>query len=458
MSEYTNPRTSRSIDKMGNEMNGNTFYDAVSDGQICVGQIKVEPYLQVKNEVCQDDLTCDFSCKIDDIGPSCQQINVQNMPNYGVDCVNAMDARAESPPDQKQSDLVQNEQNVYSRNSAFDERPAHALLNNLVHVKDEPRTDRWIDSNYSYQANESVGEFGSSFAIGNGQKYIVNVKYEPTASEPYTCETTSIDMKFGKNTSDNTINIYCDGQQNKRLDHHKKHRTSLESSNIFKMEEPFQYKMTTSSSGCYEKANNRYEASKLTQKPQDRRKTYKCDTCGYSSKEYVRYMKHKKKDCGERHDCDICGDTFRGDLEFMKHKIVGCRRPRRMSSKDKDNKTRDDHSYDTKICSSSSTHDKDAGVQTMEFSSPLSEDEVLRCNLCEFTSVYFSDMKRHKRVHMGNEPFGVYVYFRCDVCEYMTTDSSALKHHKTAAHHGETLQSGDEFNISNLVASRSILK
>ena len=58
---------------------------------------------------------------------------------------------------------------------------------------------------------------------------------------------------------------------------------------------------------------------------------------------------------------------------------------------------------------------------------------------------------------MGHESFGLYVYFRCDLCEYMTTDSSALKHHKTTAHQEETLQSLVEFNISNLVASRSIL-
>ena len=161
------------------------------------------------------------------------------------------------------------------------------------------------------------------------------------------------------------------------------------------MEEPFQYKMTTSSCG-FEQASYSYGASKLIQKPQDRRKTYKCDNCGYSSKEYVRYMKHKKKDCGKRRDCNICGHTFRGDFEFQKHKTAGCRRRRRMSSKGTDNninKNQDDNLNYTNIYSS--TQAKDAGVLTTESSFPLSEDEVLRCNSCEFTSVYFSDMKRH---------------------------------------------------------------
>ena len=83
-------------------------------------------------------------------------------------------------------------------------------------------------------------------------------------------------------------------------------------------------------------------------------------------------------------------------LNFRNIKQPDVEGERRMSSKvqiNNINKNQDDNLNYTNIYSS--TQAKDAGVLTTESSFPLSEDEVLRCNSCEFTSVYFSDMKRH---------------------------------------------------------------
>ena len=134
-------------------------------------------------------------------------------------------------------------------------------------------------------------------------------------------------------------------------------------------------------------------------------KRYSCDTCDYTTNYSSAIHRHMRMHSGIRpHACDQCDYTAICATSLKRHKMT--------------------HLIEKPFASDYHGHSAEARSQQLALKGVIRCNGVYKCDMCDFTSVWSSNVKKHRRRHTDKGPF------TCDVCDFTTKFYKTFKDHK----------------------------